>query len=438
MRELKRYKEELVALVLLSLLLLAVRWLSTHYWVEPGVLDELGNVIPGKEGHLPSQYDLRSETETVSWTVLRMVIYSLFAWLGVRVTMPAAYKWLKDQFDFGKLTGEQKVQLIFRLFAIMFFGLVLLHASGAPAGTRECVLASARADLGVRELTGNNDGPRIEEYQRHVKAPLKSSWCVAMVSFHLSACGVDNPRSAWSPSYSLPKDRVWTPRKALRDPLPADVFTLYYPQLGRVGHGGLVERREGRYLHTVEGNTNGGGSRDGDGVHARRRELSKVFAITNYINDDAHRTAIRHAGTGGLQANAATGEHNRAARQRGGAVRAQGHGDLDQEGQRQRSGGTASAWARPAAGEPISERRNGHIERAQRGGRSELRLRQHGLQAAAPGQVDARDQRAQGGCEGTGYRDARAEVGVVVAGHRHPGHAYAHTPAAAHDHARLA
>src|SRR5690606_39153725 len=87
------------------------------------------------------------------------------------------------------------------------------------------------------------------------------------------------------PAFAQPADQVWTPRKASRSPRPGDVFSIYFPSLGRVGHVGLVASFDGRYINTIEGNPSGPGSREGDGVYARRRELSKVHAITNYIHD---------------------------------------------------------------------------------------------------------------------------------------------------------
>lgn len=419
MRELMRYKQELITLVVMSLLLLAVRWMGLHWFVDEAILDAAGNVLPGHEGQLPNQYDLRSETETVAWTVLRMVIYALCAWLGVRITMPEAYRWFKREFTFTSGgTSEQRSNFVLKLFAIFFFGLVVLHASGAPLTTRECVIASAEADLGVRELTGHNDGPRIEEYQAHVRAPKGSSWCVAFVSYHLSACGVKNPKSAWSPSYSLAMDRVWTPRKALRDPLPADVGTLYYPSLGRVGHGFFIKQRDGfRYVITLEGNTSGGGSRDGDGVYQRRRELSKVYAVTNYIPDaPATSTTDRATRHGGLPAAEEHHINRGSTRQRGRGVPATGHPHFTGSGQRQCPGGTASARTRPGTGDQPAWFGNGHAERDQRDRDSELRLGQHGDATAALGQVDQGEQLAHRSGEGEGGRDANARMVLVAAG----------------------
>ncbi len=58
---------------------------------------------------------------------------------------------------------------------------------------------------------------------------------------------------------------------------PADVFGIWFHSMGRVAHVGLVERNEGEWLVTLEGNTNGGGLRDGDGVYRRRRLATNVL-----------------------------------------------------------------------------------------------------------------------------------------------------------------
>lgn len=279
MRELLKYKQELVLLGLLSLVLLLVRWVSATLWPTTG------------------QYDMAAQTETVFWTILRVVIYALAAWMGLRAVAPKAYMHLKhnvvDQFD--KLGTAERDSFSLRMFGILFFGLVLLAMSGctpANAATpvavdqRTCVTRSAAADVGVREASGRNDGPEVERYLAHVGLGPGYAWCAAFVSYHLDQCGVDNPRSAWSPAFALAKDQVWSPRKAIRSPRPGDVFSIWFPRMGRVGHVGLVTGFDGKYINTIEGNSSGPGSREGDGVYARRRQLSKIHAITNYIHDD--------------------------------------------------------------------------------------------------------------------------------------------------------
>ncbi|MBL8002388.1 MAG: CHAP domain-containing protein [Flavobacteriales bacterium] len=408
MRELKRYKEEAVVLLLGTLLFLAVRWLSIHYWSTPDIA-----------GDAPNQYDMRSETETILWTILRMFVYTLASWIGLRIIMPAGYKWLRHDVvdNLGALSPEQRTNLTTRMWAILFFGLVLLAMSGcAPAHgatTRQCVVASATADVGVREATGRNDGPAVERYLAHVGHKAGASWCAAFVCYHLSQCGVANPRSAWSPALASVGDRVWTARKAVRAPQPGDVFTLYYPQLGRVGHAGIVTGTDGRYLLTVEGNTSGPGSREGDGVYARRRELRKVYAVTNYIADANPATAAAPGRTTGVQA---TAHHHRYAHHR--AHRAQLNGGATRyfvAGPR-RPGAPVGAAAAAGAG-PVPA--NG----AQRSGLGERELtgwpaggyrwlRHHGHSGPAMGPVHQGAPGEGSGAHGTA--DRRAQGGAVV------------------------
>ncbi len=47
---------------------------------------------------------------------------------------------------------------------------------------------------------------------------------------------------------------------------------------GGKGHTGLVERMDGYAIHTIEGNTNAAGSREGDGVYRKVRQLSAITA----------------------------------------------------------------------------------------------------------------------------------------------------------------
>jgi hypothetical protein len=421
MRELKRYKQELVTLGLLSLLLLAVRWMGLHWFVDDNVLDAMGNVLPGKESQIPNQYDLRSETETVSWTALRMVIYALFAWLGVRITMPEAYKWFKDQFKFETGDGRWQANFVLKLFAIFFFGLVALHMSGAPTQARQCVVASASLDVGVRELTGKNDGPEVERYLAHVHLGKGHAWCAAFVCYHLSECGVPNPRSAWSPAVASAGTQVWTPRKASRSPLPGDVFALYYPSLKRVGHVGFVTGMDGRYITTVEGNTSGPGSREGDGVYARKRELKKLHAITSYIENDATGTA-RPARTSALRGRrmphtAIYADHCGATRQPGGSLDTTRYADHSATGQCGPACASADLCAQRWACAQHQWQRYGRAVHSERAGHRALHVRQPRTGAALVGTLPARIIASPKTAHRGGRGNTNAQVGMVVTRH---------------------
>lgn len=144
---------------------------------------------------------------------------------------------------------------------------------------------------GVREVPeGSNRGVMIDIYNKHVGNPLGSPYCAAFVSYNLDSVGVENPRSGYSPNYAQKKDIVYKAKSVNNKPLKAcDVVTYYYSNLGRVGHTGFYLRTDkDGYIITEEANTSGSGAvgvidRDGSGVYKKKRELSKVYAITRYI-----------------------------------------------------------------------------------------------------------------------------------------------------------
>lgn len=414
MKELLKYKPELIATGVLSLVLLLVRWSFATLWPETG------------------QYDLAAQTETIFWTVLRLVVYALAAWVALRAVAPKAYKWLKEDADdrFDGMTPEQKTNFSTRIYAILFGGLVLLAMSGCNAArgmdARTCVVENALAHVGEREATGRNDGPEVETYLAHVGLSKGYAWCAAFVSYNLSSCGVPNPKSAWSPAFALPAHRVWTPRKASRSPLPGDVFSVYYASLGRVGHVGIITGMDGKYITTVEGNTSGGSSREGDGVYALRRQLSKCYAVTSYIPTSTDPGGAGHLRPGAGHPVAQHGRVQGSAQQR---AYSDPHGQYYNGNRRNAEGHTSTgAWCggdglcavasqghRPAAHHSAQRTGLGHSECARQFAhlRRGLRHRKHCRNAVGP--VDARAYRERGErhhCthRGTAYHSAMGMV----------------------------
>lgn len=407
MRELKTYKEEAVVIAIISVLLLLVRWASRTWWPTTG------------------QYDLAAETETVVWTVLRLVIYTTSSWLALRVVLPKGYRWLKNEVygSFDSLPPEQKTRLSMRTFALLLLSLVLLAMSACntataatPVSQRECVVSTALDDVGVREVTGQNDGPRVEEYLSFVHLKKGAPWCAAFVSYHLSGCGVRNPATGWSPAFSGVSARVWSPRKATRMPMPGDVFCLYFTSLGRVGHVGIVTGFDGRYISTVEGNTSAPGSREGDGVYARRRELSKVYCISNYIRHEAPPVHSRTTGALRLPNAAQRADRyqadHRNSDQAGTAryidTRATGGRTANAAAARARSGHSAihqGAWARLK-----------YAQRAEQQSGRRVRVRYRQYQSAALGQLHTNEQGHRDHYQGGGGEVPNACLGVVDAG----------------------
>jgi hypothetical protein len=156
---------------------------------------------------------------------------------------------------------------------------------------RKSLLKILDTQLGIREIPeGSNRGKMIDIYNRHVDIPLGSPYCAAFVSYNLDSVGVDNPRSGWSPNYALKKDIIYKAKNTNNKSLKAcDVVTYYYSNLKRVGHTGFYLKTDvNGYIITVEANTNSSGAfgtieREGSGVYKKKRELSKIYAITRYI-----------------------------------------------------------------------------------------------------------------------------------------------------------
>jgi hypothetical protein len=154
-------------------------------------------------------------------------------------------------------------------------------ASPGVEASRVLVVEQARKSIGIREKSGRNDGPVVDEILASVNLEgTKAPWCAAFIVWvgdkaFGSTLLNPYPRSAWSPTFltkpTWDRQRKGTPLK------PADVFGIWFNSMGRVAHVGLVEKSEGDWLVTIEGNTNGGGSRDGDGVYRRRRLAANVL-----------------------------------------------------------------------------------------------------------------------------------------------------------------
>ncbi len=150
---------------------------------------------------------------------------------------------------------------------------------------RERVQKTYKSQIGVRELTGNNDGPEVETYLSSVGLNKGYSWCAAFVKWCLDMCGIKTTITAWSPTAHNKKMVIYQSGKWFGEAREADVFTLYYHNLKRIGHTGFVDKvyNDKTMVQTVEGNTNGPGSREGDGVYLKFRPVKTINSITSWI-----------------------------------------------------------------------------------------------------------------------------------------------------------
>lgn len=155
---------------------------------------------------------------------------------------------------------------------------------------RADLLVVARREIGVQERSGRNDGERVGEYLAYTGLGEGYEWCAAFVSWCFGQVGMPEPRTPWSPSLFPAARVVWPRELSVRsghaapggadgadNPRPGDVFGLWVREKGRIGHAGLVERWDGRWCLTVEGNS-------GDAVRRVRRPVSTIYRVADWIS----------------------------------------------------------------------------------------------------------------------------------------------------------
>lgn len=143
------------------------------------------------------------------------------------------------------------------------------------------------AFIGVREATGKNDGPEVEMFLKTVGLGKGYPWCAAFVKYCLMAANIPGAEkiNGMALSCENKKHVVYRGRQMLEDPEPGDVFTLWYANLGRIGHTGFHHKQVNSSVYeTVEGNTSGGtvGVREGDGVYKRKRSYNATHSISRW------------------------------------------------------------------------------------------------------------------------------------------------------------
>lgn len=146
----------------------------------------------------------------------------------------------------------------------------------------------ASEEIGVKE-SGTNSGAKIREYQACTALrPAAWPWCAAFVCWVIDQW-LDDPEAVKWLNLKTVVPEKWRPRTALAygflkwaEDRPST--TLIFPDNAKAkagdivvydfSHVGIVIRDLGSKIVTVEGNTNGAGSREGDGVYQKTRNKS--------------------------------------------------------------------------------------------------------------------------------------------------------------------
>lgn len=139
-------------------------------------------------------------------------------------------------------------------------------------------LEIAITQLGVQEIPKNsNAGPAVEKYLKSVGLGKGYAWCMAFMYWCTKEAsiqlGVVNPLTKTAGVLAMlnaEKDLV------TKDPQPGDLFIMDFGK-GK-GHTGIVVKVEKNSIHTIEGNSNDDGSREGYEVCRLQRQKSTIKA----------------------------------------------------------------------------------------------------------------------------------------------------------------
>jgi len=97
----------------------------------------------------------------------------------------------------------------------------------------------------------------------------------------ISYCG-----TPWSPRWFIEATTIYQRGSySFYTPRFGDAFGIYFRSKGRVAHVGfiLAWMPETGMCLTLEGNTNSGGSREGDGIFVRSRKISEIYQVARFI-----------------------------------------------------------------------------------------------------------------------------------------------------------
>ena len=142
------------------------------------------------------------------------------------------------------------------------------------------------AEIGTKELTGHNDGKRVEEYLASCHLKKGQPWCAAFVCWTFKKAGVKAIVSGYSPNWFTSKYVIYfRGKKNNLTPQTADVGGIYFADKGRIAHTFFIDewKEDSSNAITVEGNTNSQGSREGEGCYRKRRSKTQIYKVSRYI-----------------------------------------------------------------------------------------------------------------------------------------------------------
>lgn len=167
--------------------------------------------------------------------------------------------------------------------------IVTASATAAPttptttAPLAEKLVELAKKEVGVEEVNGTNCGPRVNEYKSATCLDSEQGWpwCAAFICWLMREAMKDSSytfkrpttASAWGfEEWAAKQNNKVQLKKPHKDDIKAgDIVMFTFSHIGLA----IGEPHDG-YIDTIEGNTDGQGSREGGAVLQKKRKLSAI------------------------------------------------------------------------------------------------------------------------------------------------------------------
>jgi hypothetical protein len=149
------------------------------------------------------------------------------------------------------------------------------------------IVRVSNAEIGVEEVDGTNSGKRVKEYQAATSLGGTGwPWCAAFVCWvvreAMKNCGFKETATFKRPTtasayafklWSLAQDATTSTKSPHRGDIQGgDIIIFTFSHIGFA----ISKPDANGYVTTIEGNTDGAGSREGGAVLRKKRHVSKI------------------------------------------------------------------------------------------------------------------------------------------------------------------
>lgn len=141
----------------------------------------------------------------------------------------------------------------------------------------QTLLSIARSQIGFAEdPKGSNWGRHVKKYLAAIGINFPAAWCMAFVYWCVDeACKEQKLQNPLRRTGGVMEQ--WNHTLLSKRTIHPAAGTIFIMDHGKgLGHTGIVEKVEGVWIYTIEGNTNDEGSREGYEVARRRRPLTSI------------------------------------------------------------------------------------------------------------------------------------------------------------------